>query len=162
MRTPVLMMIAAASLAACTAPDPDAPAQADAPASPTTTLPDAVAQAADPTGSYERTEPASAGLTLSPEGSGWRAAIHAGGVPNGASTAADCVVHVVGPMTDGRIVGRVVPFNDDTFGMDAADVGDNPPEVTVVLTPTGAAVSDGGAAARYCGLGSDISGDYRR
>jgi len=116
-----------------------------------------------PEAMFKRDKPASAAMALSREGGGWRIALRAGGLPNGAATAADCELQAVGPQdAQDVIAARVVPFEGELNTMTAADVGANPPVVQVRVTPEGAFIQDKGAAARYCGMGSDISGFYRR
>lgn len=84
-------------------------------------------------------------------------------MPNGAATAADCELTAVGPFADDRFAGRLVPFESDMSGMSAADLGDDPPEITVAIGPDGATLSDDqGAANRYCPMNSDVTGLYRK
>lgn len=112
---------------------------------------------------FEREEPASALMTLSRDGEAWRVGFRAGGLPNGAATAADCELQAVGPQ-DGEdvITARIVPFEGDINTILATDIGADASVITVRVGPEGAFVSDDGAAARFCGLGSDIEGFYRR
>lgn len=112
---------------------------------------------------FERAEPASALMTLSREGEDWRVAFRAGGVPNGAATAADCELEAVGPQdVEDIITARVVPFEGELNAISAADIGSDAPIIQVRVGPEGVFVADGGAVARFCGLGSDIDGFYHR
>ncbi|MNU91208.1 hypothetical protein D3C71_810910 [compost metagenome] len=112
---------------------------------------------------FERDEPALARMALTEEGAVWRVAFRAGGVPNGAATAADCELQAVGPQdADDVIAARLVPFEGELNTITAADIGASAPVIQVRVGPEGVFVEDGGAAARFCGLGSDIDGFYRR
>lgn len=112
---------------------------------------------------FERDEPARASMALTEDGAVWRVAFRAGGVPNGAATAADCELQAVGPQdADGVIAARLVPFEGELNVVTAADIGATAPAIQVRVGPEGVFVEDGGAAARFCGLGSDIDGFYRR
>ena len=112
---------------------------------------------------FERDEPAQANMALTKEGAVWRVSFRAGGVPNGAATAADCELQAVGPQdADDVIAARLVPFEDELNAITAADIGANAPVIQVRVGPEGVFVEDGGAAGRFCGLGSDIDGFYRR
>ena len=120
-------------------------------------------KAKTPDAVFERDEPAQASMALTREGAVWRVAFRAGGVPNGAATAADCELQAVGPQdADGVIAARLAPFEGELNAITAADIGANPPVIQVRVGPEGVFVEDGGAAARFCGLGSDINGFYRR
>ncbi|MEN5115665.1 hypothetical protein ABE453_16785 [Brevundimonas diminuta] len=112
---------------------------------------------------FKRDEPADATMTLNRESAGWRVAFRAGGVPNGAATAADCELQAVGLQDrEDVIAARVVPFEGELNVITAADIGADAPVIQVRMGPEGAFVQDGGAAARFCGMGSDIDGFYRR
>lgn len=112
---------------------------------------------------FEREEPAAATLSLTREGDEWRIALRAGGLPNGDATAADCELEAVGPQdADDVIAARIVPFVGELNELTEADIGADAPVIEVRVGPEGAFVSDSDAAARYCGLGSDIDGFYRR
>lgn len=112
---------------------------------------------------FERDEPARASLALTGEGAAWRIAFRAGGVPNGAATAADCELQAFGPQdADGVIAARLVPFEGELNVITAADIGATAPVIQVRVGPEGVFVEDSGAAGRFCGLGSDIDGFYRR
>lgn len=123
----------------------------------------AFSKATTPDAVFERDEPAQASMALTREGAVWRVAFRAGGVPNGAATAADCELQAVGPQdAEGVIAARLAPFEGELNAITVADIGANPPVIQVRVGPEGAFVEDGGAAARFCGLGSDIDGFYRR
>lgn len=118
--------------------------------------------AIDPQGRYQRTTPSGGTLTLSGEGKSWRVHVVAGGIPNGASTAADCELVAVGPFGGNRIEGTLVPFEGDMGGLTAAEIGSQPGTITVVLDGVKATVSEQNASSRFCGMGSDLSGVYTR
>lgn len=123
----------------------------------------APASASDADALFKRDEPADATMTLNRESTGWRVAFRAGGVPNGAATAADCELQAVGLQDrEDVIAARVVPFEGELNVITAADIGADAPVIQVRMGPEGAFVQDGGAAARFCGMGSDIDGFYRR
>jgi UDP:flavonoid glycosyltransferase YjiC (YdhE family) len=123
----------------------------------------APASASDADALFKRDEPADATMTLNRESAGWRVAFRAGGVPNGAATAADCELQAVGLQDrEDVIAARVVPFEGELNVITAADIGADAPVIQVRMGPEGAFVQDGGAAARFCGMGSDIDGFYRR
>lgn len=130
---------------------PPAPAQAT------------TAKAAAPDAVFERDKPAKATMSLTREGENWRVAFQAGGVPNGGATAADCELQAVGPQDiNDAIAARVVPFEGDLNTVTASDIGATPLVIQVRVGPEGVIVRDSGAAAKLCGLGSDIDGFYRR
>lgn len=112
---------------------------------------------------FEREEPAGGLLTLSQEDDAWRISIRAGGVANGAATAADCELQAVGQQDlEGVIAARLVPFEGELGSLSVSDIGDDDIIISVNVGPEGAFVEDTGGAARFCGLGSDIEGFYRR
>ncbi|WEK06636.1 MAG: hypothetical protein P0Y65_10460 [Candidatus Devosia phytovorans] len=112
---------------------------------------------------FERTEPAAAVMTLTEEGEDWRVTFRAGGIPNGDATAADCELEAVGSQDlDDVIAASVVPFEGELYTITADDIGAEALVIEVRVGPEGAFVSDSGAAARFCGLGSDIDGFYQR
>lgn len=112
---------------------------------------------------FERDAPSGATLSLSREGDGWRIALRAGGTPNGDATAADCEIEAVGPQdAAGVIAARIVPFEGELNAVSAADIGADELGFEVLVGPEGALVTDAGAAARLCGMGSDIEGFYFR
>ena len=123
----------------------------------------ATAKSKAPDAVFERDEPAVARMALTRAGAAWRIVFRAGGVPNGAATAADCELQAVGPQdADGVIAARLVPFEGELNTITAADIGASAPVIQVRVGPEGVFVEGGGAAARFCGLGSDIDGFYRR
>lgn len=154
-------------LTACSPPPDSAPnekpvveASQAAPRVMTDTAP---ASASDADALFKRDEPAPATMTLNRESAGWRVAFRAGGVPNGPATAADCELQAVGLQDrEDVIAARVVPFEGELNVITAADIGADAPVIQVRMGPEGAFVQDGGAAARFCGMGSDIDGFYRR
>jgi UDP:flavonoid glycosyltransferase YjiC (YdhE family) len=123
----------------------------------------APARVAAPDAVFVRDDPAQAIMTLDRESAGWRVAFRAGGLPNGPATAADCEVQAVGLQdAEDVIAARVVPFEGELNEITAADIGTDAPVIQVSVGPEGVFVQDGGAAARFCGMGSDIDGFYRR
>lgn len=112
---------------------------------------------------FQRSEPSQATMTLTEEGEAWRVRFRAGGIPNGAATAADCELEAVGPQDiDGVISATIVPFVGDINTLSAADVGEDAIVIEVNVGPEGAFVTDVGASAHHCGLGSSIDGFYQR
>jgi hypothetical protein len=102
-------------------------------------------------------------MTLAEEGEAWRVTFNAGGIPNGAATAADCELEALGSQDlDGVISARVVPFDGELSSVSAADIAGDNSSIEVSVGPEGAFVTDSGASARYCGLGSHIDGFYQR
>lgn len=147
-------------------PAQSAPAKAGSEATqaaPRATPQKANAGAAEPGAVFKRDKPASATMTLHREGGVWRVALRAGGLPNGAATAADCELQALGAQdAQDVIAARVVPFEGELTTMTAADIGADVPVIQVRVGPEGAFVEDKDAAARFCGMGSDINGFYRR
>jgi len=159
--------IALLGLTACS-PSPDSapnekPVIEDSQAAPRVMTDTAPAGVAADDALFKRDEPADATMTLNRESAGWRVAFRAGGVPNGPATAADCELQAVGLQDrEDVIAARVVPFEGELNVITAADIGADAPVIQVRMGPGGAFVQDGGAAARFCGMGSDIDGFYRR
>lgn len=175
MRNLSIAAIVLLTAAACSqSPAESAPAEAaTAPTAPEAASPPAAAQPASPApransaapdAVFERTSPSRASMDLTRTGETWRVAFRAGGVPNGAATAADCEIQAVGPQdnNDDVIAARVVPFEGELNTVTAADIGAKPLIIQVLVGPEGVIVTDKGAAAHLCGLGSDIDGFYRR
>lgn len=169
MRRQLIVAFAALGLTACNPAPGEGPSgeEADKPAvaiaSTQAATPVAAVQAQAPDAAFTRDDPSGAVLGLTREGGGWRVAIRAGGVPNGAATAGDCEIEAVGLQdADDVINARPVPFNSDLGGMTAADIGAEPPVIEVRVGPEGVFVADGGAASRYCPIGSDVDGFYKR
>lgn len=120
-------------------------------------------KAGAPDALFERDDPAKATMALNEEGSVWRLAFRVSGVPNGPATAADCELQAVGPQdADSVIAARLVPFEGELNVVTAADIGTNAPVIQVRVGPEGVFVEDGASAARFCGMGSNIDGFYRR
>lgn len=133
------------------------------PAAPRATPPKPKARAADSDAVFQRDEPAAATMTLDREGEVWRVTFRAGGVPNGPATAADCELQAVGSQdSEDVIAARLVPFEGELNTIAAGDIGADAPVIQVRVGPEGVFVHDSGAAVRFCGMGSDIDGFYRR
>lgn len=117
----------------------------------------------DDSADFRRVEPSAGDMTLIREKGQWRVLIRAGGLPNGAATAADCELQARGAQDrDDVIHARIIPFEGEINDLTAADIGADAPVIRVQVGPEGAFVEDGAAAARFCGMGSDISGFYLR
>lgn len=124
---------------------------------------DANAATGDVAAQFERAEPSGGSLTLEETGDIFVLNLVAGGVPAGAATAADCAVTIAGPQdSEGVVRGRVVPSSGAYGDMTAADIGPTPLKVDVMIGPEGAFVTDHGAAAKLCGMGSQLDGFYKR
>ena len=112
---------------------------------------------------FERTDPSRGTLVLEQTGEVFVLNLVAGGRPAGAATAADCAVTLEGPQDlDGVVHARVVPSSGAYGDMTADDIGPKPLNVDVMIGPEGAFVTDHGAAAKLCGMGSQLDGFYRR
>ncbi len=156
--TSTLALTAVVLLAGCDGPASREPEPAFSPA---TTQYMAEAFMIGSGGVFNRSEPSAGVMTIARQGDQWRITIRAGGVPNGAATAADCELDAVGSFTEGRFTARLAPFESELGGLSAEDLGDDPPSIAVSLTSDGAIVSDDQhAAGRYCAAGSDITGRY--
>ncbi|WP_433952352.1 hypothetical protein [Brevundimonas diminuta] len=132
-------------------------------AAPRVTSQETSATATAPDAVFERDEPAPATMTLDREGRVWRVAFRAGGLPNGPATAADCELQAVGAQDfDDVIAARVAPFEGELNAITDVDIGAAPPFIEVRVGPEGVFVRDRGAAVRFCAMGSDIDGFYRR
>lgn len=117
----------------------------------------------DDSAAFRRVEPSNGDMTLIRESGRWRVLIRAGGLPNGAATAADCELQARGAQDrDDVIHARIIPFEGEINDLTAADIGADAPVIRVRVGPEGAFVEDGAAAARFCGMGSDITGFYTR
>ena len=112
---------------------------------------------------FERTSPSLAKMTYEREGNMVVMTITASGIPNGASTAADCAIMIRGLQGGDDVVrGEVVPWFSSTTQVTSADIGPDAIRVDVLVGPEGARVTDHGAAAKLCGLGSQLDGLYQR
>lgn len=112
-------------------------------------------------GTYQRLEPASAELVLTPQGESWRVSIIAAGIPNGASTAADCRVDAMGPISDGHITATVAAAPPEDGGLPAAPEP-APGALILVVEDEQVSIIEETVSAQVCGLGSDLAGVYRR
>ena len=112
---------------------------------------------------FERTSPSLARMTYEREGDMVVLTIIAGGIPNGASTAADCAIRIRGLQGGDDVVrGEVVPWDSGTTRVTTDDIGPDAIRVDVAIGPDGARVTDYGAAAKLCGMGSQLDGLYQR
>jgi hypothetical protein len=117
---------------------------------------------ASPEGRYRRSRPSRADLVIKPEGANWRVEIVAAGIPRGAGTAADCASVGVGPQVGDRINAQLVPFSIEDIGeVNTEDLEGRTNRLDVRLAKAAVEVvaSDG---ERFCGLGSDLTGVYRK
>lgn len=115
------------------------------------------------TARFERTDPSRGTLVLEETGATFVLNLVAGGRPSGAATAADCAVTIAGPQdNEGVVRGHVVPSSGAYGDMTADDIGPTPLKVDVMIGPEGAFVTDHGAAAKLCGMGSQLDGFYKR
>lgn len=164
----VLLTAAACSQSPAESAPVDAPAAAvpieAAPApAPAQPAPKAAAKRAEPIAVFERSEPTRASMDLISEGELLRVVFRAAPPRNSALTPGDCELQAVGPQdADDVITARLVPFDGDQNVLTAANIGPNPPIIQVRVGPEGIFVTDSDAASRFCGLGSDIDGFYRR
>jgi len=125
--------------------------------------PVAAVSAVDRAARFERTDPSNGTLVLEETGDTFVLSLVAGGRPSGAATAADCAVTIEGPQDlEGVVRGRVVPSSGAYGDMTADDIGPNPLKIDVMIGPEGAFVTDHGAAAKLCGMGSQLDGFYKR
>lgn len=145
-----------------------APATATAPAATGATQEASGASALDapnagvgtPVGPFTRTEPSNGELNLRREGDNWRVFLVAGGIPNGAATAADCELQAVGPRNGDRIEAKVVPFEGELGSISAEDLDGTTIPVTVTLSGNTATVDAQEATVSLCPMNSDIGGRY--
>lgn len=111
-------------------------------------------------GAYRMEGPRLGDLTLEEAADGWKIRLR-GGVPTdmGAATPADCELQAQGPLIGDRIDGAVMPFEGDINSISAEDLQGHAYAVTVRISAGTARV-----ATNYdgCGMGADLSGDYRR
>lgn len=112
-------------------------------------------------GLYRRKKPAWGELTITREGDQFR--IYAVGITaiQGPNAPTDCSLMAVGPMRDGGIVAGFVPYHDDNFTLEPADLKDQPRRITITLQGAEANVTAADVFG-HCGLGSDLTGRYRR
>jgi hypothetical protein len=64
--------------------------------------------------------------------------------------------------SDDVIAARVVAFEGELNAITDVDIGAASPFIEVRVGPEGVFVRDRGAAVRFCAMGSDIDGFYRR
>lgn len=146
---PPTLIALALAVAGC-----ERPAAADPP------LPMAAAGTAQgPAGKYVMSGQRRGLLTLTPKGDLWRVSLSGGALSDGAATAADCELEAEGPLKDGRIEARVVPFEGTNIDLTAADLAARPAKAQVTLNAETASVS---TDFQGCGVGADLSGRYVR
>ncbi|PVM87195.1 hypothetical protein [Caulobacter endophyticus] len=98
-------------------------------------------------------------LTLTPDGEAWRISLSGGALSDGAATAADCELQAEGALRNGRIEGKVVPFEGANISLSAADLATRPAKAEVTLKAETAIVT---TDFQGCGVGADLSGRYVR
>ncbi|MHC3127346.1 hypothetical protein OB03_08625 [Brevundimonas sp. GN22] len=167
MRRAVMIIAPMAALAACS--QPDVPNEAPAPPAEA-----AIAQtvSVEPTASptiqrlvpeFKRTEPSNGVIGYGRDGDTVTLTFLVGGNPDGAATAADCILQVRGPQGHDSVVrGIVVPSVTSTGAITKDDIGPDPLQVDVMIGPEGAQVTDHGAASKLCGMGVHVDGFYKR
>lgn len=112
-------------------------------------------------GIFRRTDPSPSVMAIAKRGANWRLAITGGGIPRGENSAADCSLLAEGQLNNGQIQAKLIPFKNDDMEIDADDLKANPGVVVVKLTTTGAMVTQA-AVDPFCGVGSMLTGTYRK
>lgn len=112
-------------------------------------------------GTFRRTDPSPSVMTIVKRGANWRMAITGGGIPRGESSAADCSLLAEGQLNNGQIQAKLIPFKNDDMEIDADDLKASPGVVVVKLTPSGAVVTQA-TVDPFCGVGSMLTGIYRK
>jgi hypothetical protein len=127
------------------------------------TTPAAPAFAATPAGYYVKHRAGNAEMWVRQVGGHWRVSIDAGGIPDGANTAADCPAVADGRMIGHRFVGEFKYFDegfDDAgkwrFNVDTALAPGS--TVTIVFKSGSATVS--AHAGDFCSRGNGVNGRY--
>lgn len=98
-------------------------------------------------------------LTLAQKDGVWKVSLAGGVADDGAATAADCQLEAEGPLKDGRIEARVVPFEAGNTAVSAADLAARPAGARITLDGEAAIVT---TDFNGCGVGADLSGRYVR
>jgi hypothetical protein len=112
-------------------------------------------------GTFRRTDPSPSTLMIAKRGANWRMALTGGGILRGENSAADCSLLAEGQLNNGQIQAKLIPFKNDDMEIDADDLKSNPGVVVVKLTPTGAVVTQA-TVDPFCGVGSMLTGTYRK
>lgn len=112
-------------------------------------------------GEFRRTDPSPSVMTIVKRGANWRVAITGGGIPRGGMPPADCSLLAEGQLNNGQIQGKLIPFKNDDMEIGADDLKANPGVVVVKLTPSGAVVTQA-TVDPFCGVGSMLTGTYRK
>ncbi len=112
---------------------------------------------------FQRTEPSNGVISYSREGETVTLTFLVGGAPNGAATAADCMMQIKGPQGQDDVVrGIVVPSVTSMGEITRDDIGPKPIKVDVLIGPEGVIVTDHGAASKLCAMGVQLDGFYKR
>lgn len=112
---------------------------------------------------FQRTAPSTGAIGYSREGDVVTLTFVVGGNPNGAATAADCMLQIKGPQGQDDVVrGNVVPSVTSLGEVTQDDIGSDPIKVDVMIGPEGAMVTDHGAARKLCAMGVQLDGFYKR
>ena len=116
----------------------------------------------NPAGTYKRSQPNGGTLTITRQGNQWHMFVIAGGLPNGAATAADCEVAAVGALHTARITARPVPWRSERITITPNDLIDVSGTVTVSFVKGGVRLTAVGITGPLCPMGSSFDGLYRR
>lgn len=115
-----------------------------------------------PAGTYQRSRPNGGTLTIKRQGNQWHLFVIAGGIPNGAGTAADCEVAAVGSLTRSHIVARPVPWRSERTTITPNDLYDVNGRVSVSFVKGGVQLTTTGITGPLCPMGSSFDGFYRK
>ena len=165
----VLLPMTALAMAACSPADSASEAAVATPAvASEETAPEAAVEAPTPTlqrlaPEFQRSEPSNGVIGYSRDGETVKLTFLVGGNPNGAATAADCMLQIEGPQGQDDVVrGVVVPSAAALGDITKDDIGPDPVKVDVLIGPEGAMVTDHGAARKLCAMGVQLDGFYKR
>ena len=111
-------------------------------------------------GSYHRTSPATANMTIERRDGRWRISIDGAGPPAGGNTAANCSLVAEGQLVNDEINADLVPFETDTAEITAEDLKENPGKIVVKVSPSNVTVLRA-TVIPHCGIGSDLTGLFR-
>lgn len=112
---------------------------------------------------FRRSEPSNGLIAYDRKGEAVTLTFLVGGNPNGAATAADCMIQVRGPQGADDVVRAVVVPSVTSFAeVTEDDIGPVPLKVDVMIGPEGAQVTDHGAALKLCASGVQLDGFYKR
>lgn len=115
-----------------------------------------------PAGTYQRSKPSGGTLTIKRQGNQWHLFVIAGGLPNGAATAADCEVAAIGSLARTHIVARPVPWRSERITITPNDLYDVHGTVTVSFVKGGVRLTATDITGPLCPMGSSFDGYYRK